>query len=362
MIALHTSASPAERSWGSAPKHPFAVLALVVLCATTATPARAQQDRPLAEKLFLEGRTLTQKGEHAAACEKFRASYELDKTATGTLLNLALCNETIGKAASAWAQFRQVAAESLGRREDRVTLAREHEAKVFPSVSYVTLRVPAEARTDGLRVLLDGRPLAEAAFGSEVPVDPGTHVIEVSAPNKRVRMYTAVVGPTADRQLVSIAPLEDESSVPPDTLTPLATPVQPAHLSMEAPPAPRSEAPRIQRGAGVALMAGGGASVAVGLVFGAVAISKNQGAKDLCPSDRCPTQSAKDDASERLQSAHDAAVVANVAVAAGAVLGAAGAFLFFTAKSSAPSAGRALFRAATVPLAGGAAVVVGGAL
>src|SRR6476646_2818243 len=112
-------------------RQPAACL-IAVAALFAAQAALAQGGSPsIAEQLFLEGKALMQQQQYELACEKLQASHDLDTTATGTLLNLALCHEQINRTASAWAEFRQVEAESTGRREDRVTLAREHETKLF---------------------------------------------------------------------------------------------------------------------------------------------------------------------------------------------------------------------------------------
>src|SRR5688500_18545046 len=71
-------------------------------------------DKALAEVLFREGRQLLQRGETDAACEKFAESHRLDE-ALGTLLNLAVCHESQGRFASAWAEFHQAAATARRR-------------------------------------------------------------------------------------------------------------------------------------------------------------------------------------------------------------------------------------------------------
>src|SRR5690242_6954553 len=122
-------------------------LAALVIAMVAAPPVARAQDAPsggvtgltVSETLFMAGKEYMREKEYEKACAKFKASHDIDKTATGTLLNLALCHEQINKPASAWAEFRQVTAESMGPREDRFRLAREHEAKLFPILSWVTV-------------------------------------------------------------------------------------------------------------------------------------------------------------------------------------------------------------------------------
>src|SRR5262249_4603052 len=146
----------------------------VIGALASAAPAYAQSEGGIAEQLFVEARKLMDDGKLEEACKKFGASYDLDRTATGTLLNLALCHEAIHKPATAWAEFRQVAAESEGKRQNRVTLARSHEEKLWPILPRIRIVVPDAVRVTGLKVVLDqAKPLSEAVWNTIVPVDPG---------------------------------------------------------------------------------------------------------------------------------------------------------------------------------------------
>ena len=73
-------------------------------------------DQVAAEALFQEGVALLEEGNANAACPKLAESHRLD-AATGTLMALSLCNEAVGKLASAWAGFTEV--EGRARREGR---------------------------------------------------------------------------------------------------------------------------------------------------------------------------------------------------------------------------------------------------
>src|SRR4051794_15794728 len=61
-----------------------------------------------AEVLFSDGKRLVQERNFAAACPKFEESQKLDP-GLGTLYRLADCYEHVGRTASAWAAFLEVA-------------------------------------------------------------------------------------------------------------------------------------------------------------------------------------------------------------------------------------------------------------
>src|SRR5262245_24720347 len=80
------------------------LLAAVLLLA--ARPARAQNES-LAEALFRDARAAMKAARYEEACPKFAESYRLDPS-TGTLLNLALCEEELGHVATAWTKYNRL--------------------------------------------------------------------------------------------------------------------------------------------------------------------------------------------------------------------------------------------------------------
>jgi hypothetical protein len=117
------------------------------------------------------------------ACPRLERSYKLD-AAPGTLLNLAVCHEAIGKTATAWNEFRDtVTIAKRENRNDRLTFAQKRLKELDGKIS--TLTVTDQARESGLEWRLDGVKVGVESFGIALPIDPGTHTIEATAPGKQ---------------------------------------------------------------------------------------------------------------------------------------------------------------------------------
>ncbi|APR76579.1 Hypothetical protein A7982_01926 [Minicystis rosea] len=232
-------------------------------------PAHAEPtpaDKALATALFKEGRALVAAGEIHEACRKFEESQRLDP-AGGTLLNLAVCHEKEGRTATAWAEL--VDALGVARREgreDRIKLAQEHIAALERSLPRMMVIVPAMADLPALQIRRDGGLIGRGAWATAMPVDPGEHVIEATAPGRRTFRKRVTVHPGVV-QAVTIEPLED--------LAPRRTP----RLGL--------------RTAGFVAGGVGLLWLGVGAFQGLRAFSKRSRSDELCPGGRCSVNGVK---------------------------------------------------------------------
>src|SRR4051812_25432076 len=164
---------------------PSVPVAVFGLCSLLALPARVlaeprakphatDPDVAAAQALFEEGRALMKQGQTQEACPKFEESQRLDP-GLGTQFNLANCLEQQGKLASAYALFTEVAdaARATGQSE-RERVARARAEAVEPQLTKLAILVPKGSSRE-LTVERDGVPVAQAEWGSPVPVDPGVH-------------------------------------------------------------------------------------------------------------------------------------------------------------------------------------------
>jgi hypothetical protein len=143
------------------------------------SPAPPARDPAAAQWLFRDGRALMKKGDFPAACAKLEESQRLDP-AVGTLMNLAECEERIGRRASAWQRW-GAALEQLPRDDRRRALATRRIAALEKTVARLTI-VVAPGAPPGLQIRRDGVLVGAGSLGSPLPIDPGRHVITVVAP------------------------------------------------------------------------------------------------------------------------------------------------------------------------------------
>ena len=204
-------------------------------------PAAAQAgNSALAESLFREGKRLSNEQKYSEACPKFAESYKLDP-GLGTLLNLATCHESEGKVASAWAEFSEAMARAKREGDnDRAQLADEHVRSLEPKLAHVSVNVAAGGAAPGLVIKFDSRELSSAALGLQIPVDPGKHLLEASAPGKQSYSQSFDTPAIPTTLAVTVPVLQDAASAAP--IPPAAVPV-PAAAPVIAPAPQAAPAP-----------------------------------------------------------------------------------------------------------------------
>jgi hypothetical protein len=156
----------------------FWIVALAASRSAAADPAAAAQASPAdiaaAQALFEQGRALMAHDRPEDACPKFEESQRLDP-GLGTEFNLANCYEKLGKLASAYALYTEVAAAArASQQQQREEVARRHAEAVKPKLTKLVIVAPAGS-TGKLRIERDGTEIGEAQWGFPVPVDPGPH-------------------------------------------------------------------------------------------------------------------------------------------------------------------------------------------
>jgi hypothetical protein len=276
-----------------------------------------------AQALFEDGKRLMQQGKLEEACPKLVESQRLDPGG-GTLLAIGLCHEGQGKTATAWADFNVALGQARNDgRADREQTATEHIQGLEPKL--VRVRIVVRQKIDGLEVRRDGALVGEGQWGTALPVDPGDHLFEASAPNKEKWTRTVPVGVDGQTVDVEIPPLAD---LPLTTVIPPSTPQRKDETT---PPKIEDRGEendgRSQRLWGGIVGGIGVGGVVVGSAFGLSARSQWNEAVDLCRTNPC----SNPDGIQAGRDAGSAADASTVFFIVGGVALAAGAVLWFTA-------------------------------
>lgn len=282
---------------------------LTVLLVVAPTFAHAEGVDPVtAEALFRAGRVAAEAGNYAVACPKFEESYRLDP-ALGTLLNLADCEENRGELARAWHHFRQLR-EALPPSDVRRPIAETRIRALEPRIPKLRVVLVGGVAANVTR---DDIAMGTASLDSSLPIDPGRHVIAVTAAGRHMKRYEVFVGEGDDRE-IAVTPGEPILDAKPFRATSIVMrPRDDAPVTITTPAVDHNEERRTES---IVLGGIGVASLVAGTVFGIVALSNLSSANASCVGNVCATQ----DAVNQFRRSQDFAVAADVTLGAGVVI------------------------------------------
>ena len=200
----------------------FALAAGLGLAALSGSlPVQAQASpatRAAADALFEDGRRFMSENKYAEACPKLEESQRVDP-GVGTLYNLSVCYEAIGRTASAWVGFREVAQMALtAGQADREKAARGKASALEPKL--MRLKITVQGANAGIEVKRDGAVVSPALWGTAVPLDPGKHRVSASAPGKEPWEITVQLDQPGGMVNVEVPPLLDHKAGAPPPLPP----------------------------------------------------------------------------------------------------------------------------------------------
>lgn len=295
---------------------------------TSRRPPVQQPSRNNAESLLAEGKRLMAARQYAVACPKIQESQRL-APATATLLELAICHEKHGKTATAWRELNAVIRQGVGTDSSSKT-ARSHLNALEPQVSRLTVRARPGVDTSGIQFAIDGLPMEDSAWGTPIPVDPGSHSVVVSIGGARQWSGSVNVGEHGDRQTVDVPVGRPTASPAPQTPAEPEKSV-PVAEKIERPPLtepPKEEDEPERRPSrphrpvmGYVMLGAGLAGIGVGSYFGLHAISLRKDSDAGCV--RGCTQSAVDLNND----AKTAAWASNIGIGVGALVFGIGSYL-----------------------------------
>jgi hypothetical protein len=306
--------------------------ALVGLCILLGPKLALAQDAKAASvSAYDEAETLIAQGKVAEACPRYAESQRLDPQ-LGTLLHLADCMERNGQTASAWASFREASEVAEKRADPRKELADQRAAALQGRLSKLQIKVTA---APGLQVMRDDVPVGATLWGASVPTDPGSHLVNVTAPGRRAWRGTVVVKADGTTTSLTVPELAAQSTGAPAALPP-ATTHQEASPQPGEPAASQPTRPSGSRLPALAAAGVGVVGITLGSIFGLQSMSRKKSADVLCNGDQCRSNDGVAFRSQALTAGN----ISTIAFIAGGVGLAAGAVLWFTLPSKPTQTGK----------------------
>jgi hypothetical protein len=313
----------------------------------TALAQPTSEARAEAAVLFEDGRRLMSESKFVEACPKLEESQRLDP-GMGTLFQVSACYEAIGRTASAWVGFRDVAGQAATTGQaDREKLARGKASALEAKLMRLRIAV-APNGTSGIEVKRDGAVVSPALWGTPLPLDPGPHKISATAPGRepweisvRLEQPGTVVNvdvpPLLERKAGAVpVPPPPGNGAPPGAVPP---PEPPGSGAPPPPPPPEGGSKRPwQMPLGIAATVVGAGGLGTGVAFGFLAKSAfNQSNQGNCSATTNVCTNATG-LSQRSDAVNKGNIGTGVFVA-GAVVAAAGIVIWITAPSSHVAAG-----------------------
>lgn len=272
--------------------------------ASTAT-ADAPAD---AVALFDQGIRDMEAGNFEAACPKLAASLARYDD-SGTKGALAECYTKIGKLASAWNLWRNLA--DTAPAEDLKADAAANAKQLEPRVPRYVIKVAASPPSD-LTVTVGDKPVANPTLSVALPIDPGPFTVRATAEGREdwTQTYQAVEAQTTTVEIPALTAKAAPPTPPPAVVAP---PPVSAQVDTSSPGMFTS-----RRKLALGVAGAGTASLVVGFILGSKAYDKRDRAHELCPDVEMPCIEALQ-ATELTRSGNRYSIGADVAFGIGAV-------------------------------------------
>jgi hypothetical protein len=293
------------------------LLGCIALEAGVAHPALAQSDadRATARSLGQDGEKALDAKDYKTAEDRFRRADSLVHAPT-LMLGLARALAGEGKFVEAGETYNRILRDGVAPGAPPVFRRAVEDAKkevqdVGPRIGGVTITVKTAAGADvpNPTVTLDDTPVNAASLGVRRLIDPGDHVVHVTADGYKPTDLRLTVAPGGSANAPIV--LEKADVAAPLPATPVPGPVTPA-------PEPASSG-----GGGSALpwvaFGVGGVGVGVGAVAGILALGKHSDLSKACQGGTCGA-----DQKSALDSYHSLGLISTIGFVVGAVGAAAG--------------------------------------
>jgi hypothetical protein len=312
--------------------------------------ASAQEESSAAETaaaraLGVEGLKLAQAGKCEEAIIKLDRAEKLHHSPI-ILGRLGECHVTLGRLVEGTEMLRKMLREPLPPNPSpAITKAYERAQATLDSAKsrIASVNISVNAPPDAaITLTVDGKSVAAVMIGSDMPLDPGEHTLEVSAPGFIKSATRVMLGP-GDKESVNLKLESDPNAAPaaaaasdkspPDKPT---TPEAQDEQRSSASSSPMSDTPVSSgpnRTAAYISLGVGAVGIGLGAVFGLSAMKAKSDLENDCGGTTCPASEE-----DRLSDAKRSGTLSTIAFGVGAAGLTFGTILFFTAGSTSSSA------------------------
>jgi hypothetical protein len=245
------------------------LVAILWLLPALAAAQDASNTEAYADKLFDEGLKLLDAGKFDAACQTLEDSLRHShQFKFGLLMNLAYCHEKQGRTATAWSEFNEAVLQAEKRGDKRGISARQRADELKSRLAKLAISVPPASQLPGLAVQRDGVGVPSTEFGQAVPIDPGSHTVDASAPGYQpwsTKVDVAKPGQIVTVELPRLPEIPEKNAPAANTKAdkqppkePTLTDRNPQPSNPPAPPQTSSKVVPLAVGAGTLALLGGG--------------------------------------------------------------------------------------------------------
>ena len=252
--------------------------------------AQTAQDEAAAAAQFERGLSEMKAGRYDIGCPALAESYHLDSR-PGTLFTLAECEAKWGLVASAVAhyddylsRFHKMTPDQRRNQRGREKIAENQVRALRGDVPTLEINLPKDA-PPSLKVTRDGVALGRASIGVALPIDPGEHVIVVTAEGGATREQKVTVL-RGDQKAVSL----ELPAVAPATRDPPQQQPQPTIAQTVEPPPKEEPKASSHVGWSLTVLALGVGGLGVGAITGALTIGKKADIDKHCVNLVCDSQ------------------------------------------------------------------------
>jgi hypothetical protein len=262
-----------------------------------ASPAAAQtaspEDVAIARSLGTEGTRLADSGDCKAAITKLDAAEKLYHAPT-TLEQLGECQISVGLIVAGTESLNRVVREQLAASAPPVFVAAQKRAQkalaaALPRIGNLRIHVDG-APADKLSLTVDGVAVPPALLDTDRPTDPGSHEVGASAAGYRPATSTVTVGEGAESTVELKLEVDPNAVAVAPVPAPAAVAVAPAVSTSPA----EASTKGTERNLAIAGFVVGGVGLAVGSIFGILALGTKSTLDSHCVSKTCPASEQSD--------------------------------------------------------------------